>query len=340
MITGSYICSLYYSIMKTLIEQWPKAELHIHIEGSLEPELMFKLAERNHIKLPFNSVEEAKQAYQFNNLQSFLNIYYQGANVLCCEEDFYELTWNYLQKAKEQNICHTEIFFDPQTHTNRKVPFRAIITGISEALKAGKKQLGISSHLILCFLRDFSVESAFETLEDAIKYGDQIKAIGLDSAEKNNPPCKFKTVFDKARAEGFLTVAHAGEEGDADYIWQAINLLKVSRIDHGVRCIDDPKLVNYLADQQIPLTVCPLSNVKLKVFNSLEEHNLKFLLEQGLCITINSDDPAYFGGYLNENFMAITQALKLTEDDLKKMINNSFKASFIDSKEKERLYIQ
>ncbi|MDJ0660835.1 MAG: adenosine deaminase [Crocosphaera sp.] len=326
--------------MKTLIEQWPKAELHIHIEGSLEPELMFKLAQRNHIKLAFNSVEEAKQAYQFNDLQSFLNIYYQGANVLCCEEDFYELTWNYLQKAKEQNICHTEIFFDPQTHTNRQVPFRAIITGISEALKAGKKQLGISSHLILCFLRDLSVESAFETLEDAIKYGDQIKAIGLDSAEKNNPPSKFKPVFDKARAEGFLTVAHAGEEGDADYIWQAINLLKVSRIDHGVHCIDDPQLVNYLADQQIPLTVCPLSNVKLKVFNSLEEHNLKLLLDQGLCITINSDDPAYFGGYLNENFMAITQALKLTEDDLKKMINNSFKASFIDSKEKERLYIQ
>ncbi|MDJ0846120.1 adenosine deaminase [Crocosphaera sp.] len=326
--------------MKTLIKQLPKAELHIHIEGSLEPELMFKLAQRNHIKLPFNSVEEAKQAYQFNDLQSFLNIYYQGANVLCCEEDFYDLTWHYLQKAKEQNICHTEIFFDPQTHTNRKVPFTVIITGISEALKAGKERLGISSHLILCFLRDLSVESAFETLNNAIKHSDKIKAIGLDSAEKNNPPSKFKPVFDQARAEGFLTVAHAGEEGEADYIWQAINLLKVSRIDHGVRCIDDPQLVNYLAEKQIPLTVCPLSNVKLKVFNSLEEHNLKLLLEQGLCITINSDDPAYFGGYLNENFMAIAEALNLTENDIKKMINNSFKASFLDSAEKEKLYIQ
>ncbi len=326
--------------MKTLIKQLPKAELHIHIEGSLEPELMFKLAQRNHIKLPFNSVEEAKQAYQFNDLQSFLNIYYQGANVLCCEEDFYDLTWHYLQKAKEQNICHTEIFFDPQTHTNRKVPFTVIITGISEALKAGKERLGISSHLILCFLRDLSVESAFETLNNAIKHSDKIKAIGLESAEKNNPPSKFKPVFDQARAEGFLTVAHAGEEGEADYIWQAINLLKVSRIDHGVRCIDDPQLVNYLAEKQIPLTVCPLSNVKLKVFNSLEEHNLKLLLEQGLCITINSDDPAYFGGYLNENFMAIAEALNLTENDIKKMINNSFKASFLDSAEKEKLYIQ
>ncbi|MDJ0731311.1 MAG: adenosine deaminase [Crocosphaera sp.] len=326
--------------MKTLIEQLPKAELHIHIEGSLEPELMLKLAQRNHIKLPFNSVEEAQEAYQFNNLQSFLDIYYQGANVLCREEDFYDLTWNYLQKAKEQNICHTEIFFDPQTHTNRGVPFAAIINGISEALKAGQEQLGISSYLILCFLRDLSVESAFETLENAIKYGDKIKAIGLDSAEKNNPPSKFKAVFDQGRSEGFLTVAHAGEEASSDYIWQAINLLKVSRIDHGVRSIDDPSLVEYLAETQIPLTVCPLSNVKLKVFNSLEQHNLKVLLDQGLCITINSDDPAYFGGYLNENFMAISQALNLTESDLKKMINNSFKASFLDPKQKEKFYIQ
>lgn len=326
--------------MKTLIKNLPKAELHIHIEGSLEPELMVKLAKRNQKKLPFNSVEEAKQAYQFNDLQSFLDIYYQGTNVLCTEEDFYDLTWNYLQKAKEQNICHTEIFFDPQTHTHRGVPFAAIITGISEALKAGKEQLGISSYLILCFLRDLSLESAFATLENAIKYGDKIKAIGLDSAEKNNPPSKFKSVFEKGRAAGFLTVAHAGEEGSSDYIWQAINLLKVSRIDHGVRCIDDPKLVEYLAKMQIPLTVCPLSNVKLKVFNSLEEHNLKILLDQGLCITINSDDPAYFDGYLNENFIAISQALNLTEIDIKKLINNSFKASFLDPRDKEKLSIK
>ncbi|WP_107669580.1 adenosine deaminase [Cyanothece sp. BG0011] len=325
--------------MKKIIKNLPKAELHIHIEGSLEPELMVKIAKRNHKKLPFNSVEEAKQAYQFNDLQSFLDIYYQGTNVLCTEEDFYDLTWNYLQKAKEQNICHTEIFFDPQTHTHRGVPFAAIITGISEALKAGKEQLGISSYLILCFLRDLSLESAFATLENAIKYGDKIKAIGLDSAEKNNPPSKFKSVFEKGRAAGFLTVAHAGEEGSSDYIWQAINLLKVSRIDHGVRCIDDPKLVEYLAKMQIPLTVCPLSNVKLKVFNSLEEHNLKILLDQGLCITINSDDPAYFDGYLNENFIGISQALNLTETDLKKLINNSFKASFLDPRDKEKLYL-
>ena len=326
--------------MTSLIQQLPKAELHIHIEGSLEPELMFKLAKRNHINLPFNSVEEAKKAYQFNDLQSFLNIYYQGANVLCREEDFYDLTWQYLQKAKEQNICHTEIFFDPQTHTKRNIPFATIIEGISAALTAGKQQLGISSYLILCFLRDLSVESAFETLENAIKYGDKIKAIGLDSAERNNPPSKFQSVFDKARAEGFLTVAHAGEEGSSDYIWQAINLLKVSRIDHGVGCIEDPRLVQYLAETQIPLTVCPLSNVKLKVFNSLEEHNLKFLLDQGLCLTINSDDPAYFGGYVNENFMAISEALNLTENEVQTMINNSFKASFLEAKQKEKHYIK
>ncbi|MGK7953742.1 MAG: adenosine deaminase [Crocosphaera sp.] len=328
------------SIAKNLIEQLPKAELHIHIEGSLEPELMFQLAHRNKITLPLNSVEEAQEAYNFSDLQSFLDIYYQGANVLCQEEDFYDLTWNYLQKAKEQNIYHTEIFFDPQTHTNRGIPFETVITGISEALKAGKEQLGISSYLILCFLRDLSVESAFETLETAIKYGDKIKAIGLDSAEINNPPYKFQSVFNKGRAAGFLTVAHAGEEGPSDYIWQAINLLKVSRIDHGVRAIDDPNLVQYLADTQIPLTVCPLSNLKLRVFNTLEEHNLKVLLDQGLCITINSDDPAYFGGYINENLIAISQALDLTENDLKKMINNSFKASFIEQKEKEKLYIK
>ncbi len=326
--------------MKNLIEQLPKAELHIHIEGSLEPELMFQLAKRNQISLPFNSVEEAQEAYNFSDLQSFLDIYYQGANVLCQEEDFYDLTWNYLQKAKEQTICHAEIFFDPQTHTNRGIAFETVITGISEALKAGKEQLGISSFLILCFLRDLSVESAFETLESAIKYADQIKAIGLDSAEINNPPSKFQSVFDKGRAAGFLTVAHAGEEGSSDYIWQAINLLKVSRIDHGVRSIDDPNLVQYLADTQIPLTVCPLSNLKLRVFNTLEEHNLKNLLDQGLCITINSDDPAYFGGYVNENLIAIAQALDLTENDLKKMINNSFKASFLEQKEKEKLYIK
>lgn len=312
-----------------LIQEIPKTELHLHIEGTLEPELMFSLAQRNHIKLPFASLEETKEAYNFSNLQSFLDVYYQGANVLINEQDFFDLTFAYLQKAASQNIVHTEIFFDPQTHTDRGIPFATIINGISQALIKAQEELNISSYLILCFLRHLSEESAFQTLEEALKYQDQIIGIGLDSSELGHPPSKFQNVFKKAKEAGFLIVAHAGEEGPPAYIWEAINILGVSRIDHGVRCLEDQKLIEYLRETQIPLTVCPLSNVKLKVFNSIQEHNLKKLLDLGLCVTVNSDDPAYFGGYLVENFLAIKDGLNLTDSEVKKLVENGFKASFL-----------
>jgi adenosine deaminase len=315
-----------------LIQEIPKTELHLHIEGTLEPEMMFSLAQKNNIKLPFASLEETKNAYNFTNLQSFLDVYYQGANVLIEEEDFFDLTYAYLQKAASQNIVHTEIFFDPQTHTHRGIAFATVINGITQALEKARTELNISSHLILCFLRHLSEESAFKILEKAMPYQDKIIAIGLDSSELGHPPFKFKNVFQKAKESGFLTVAHAGEEGPPEYIWEAIKILKVSRIDHGVRCLEDPELVKYLVENQIPLTMCPLSNVKLKVFNTMAEHNLKKLLDLGLCVTVNSDDPAYFGGYLVENFLAIQDALNLTEADLKKLVDNGFKASFDDRK--------
>lgn len=323
--------------METITRLIPKAELHIHIEGSLEPELMFEIADRNSIKLPFNSVEDAKKAYNFQNLQSFLDIYYAGASVLLHEADFYHLTWNYLQKAVSQNVLHTEIFFDPQTHTARGIPFEIVINGIQQALKDGREKLGISAKLILCFLRHLSAELAMATLQEALPYKNAIAAVGLDSSELGNPPAKFQAVFDKARQEGFLTVAHAGEEGVAEYIWEAIELLKVSRIDHGVRCIQDPHLVKYLADHQIPLTVCPLSNVKLRVFDSMAQHNLKQLLDLGLCVTVNSDDPAYFGGYIVENFAAAKAALNLDNKDIYQLAKNSFVASFLSPEEKQHL---
>jgi adenosine deaminase len=324
-----------FLIMSNLSYQLPKAELHLHIEGSLEPELMFTLAAKNGIKLPFQSLTEVKQAYNFNNLQSFLDIYYAGANVLQTEQDFYDLTLAYLKKAVSQGVIHTEIFFDPQTHTDRGINFAVVLNGIDQALEDGKKNLGISSKLILCFLRHLSAEAAMKTLEEALPYQDKIVGIGLDSSEIGHPPSKFQEVFERARAEGFLTVAHAGEEGPPEYIWEAINLLKVSRIDHGVRCLEDQKLVEYLAKNQIPLTVCPLSNVKLRVFESLEKHNLKQLLDLGLCVTVNSDDPAYFGGYIGDNFQAVTEALNLSSDDLKKLTENSFRASFLTATERE-----
>ncbi len=317
--------------MASLIQKLPKAELHIHIEGSLEPEMMFKLAQRNRVQLPYASVDEVRSAYQFENLQSFLDLYYAGAQVLQTEQDFYDLTWAYLQQCAAQAVRHTEIFFDPQTHTDRGIPFEVVFNGITQALKDGQDVLGISSAMILCFLRHLSAEAAMATLEQALPYQDRIIAVGLDSSEMGHPPSKFRAVFDRARAEGFLTVAHAGEEGPPSYIWEAIQLLKVSRIDHGVRCIEDPVLVDYLAEHQIPLTVCPLSNIKLCVFDAMAHHNLKQLLEMGLCVTINSDDPAYFGGYLNENFEAIDRALNLSEDQILHLAENSFKASFLDS---------
>ena len=323
--------------MNKFIQNLPKAELHLHIEGTLEPEMMFELAQRNKIDLPYKSVLEIKQAYNFEDLKSFLDIYYQGSEVLQTERDFYDLTWAYLQKAADQNVRHTEIFFDPQTHTDRGIAFETVYQGIYRALEDGKNKLGISSQLILSFLRHLTQEQAFATLEQALPYKDTMVAVGLDSAEQGNPPSKFEEVFNKARAEGFLSVAHAGEEGPPEYIWEAINLLEVSRIDHGVRSMEDPELLNYLADKQIPLTVCPLSNIELNVFDSMTEHNLKQLLDEGICVTLNSDDPAYFGGYVAENYQAAQSALNLTEKELYQIAKNSFQASFLPPETKLKL---
>ncbi|MDJ0596573.1 MAG: adenosine deaminase [Pleurocapsa sp. MO_226.B13] len=323
--------------MEKFIQNLPKAELHLHIEGTLEPEMMFELAKRNNIDLPYNSISEVKEAYNFEDLQSFLDLYYQGSQVLQKEQDFYNLTWAYLQKAVRQNVRHTEIFFDPQSHTSRGIAFETVYQGIYQALQDGKVKLGISSQLILSFLRDRSAEEAFATLEQALPYKDTIPAVGLDSAEQGNPPSKFKEVFDKAQAEGFLTVAHAGEEGPPEYIWEAIELLNVSRIDHGVRSMEDPKLLDYLVEKQIPLTVCPLSNVELKVFDSMAKHNLKKLLNLGICATVNSDDPSYFGGYIAENYQAAQSALDLTKQELYQLAKNSFQASFLSPETKHKL---
>ena len=323
--------------MQKFIQNLPKAELHLHIEGTLEPEMMFELAQRNKIDLPYKSVSEVKEAYNFKDLKSFLDIYYQGSQVLQTKQDFYDLTWAYLQKAAEQNVRHTEIFFDPQTHTDRGIAFETVYQGIYQALKDGKDKLGISSQLILSFLRHLTEEEAFATLEQALPYRDTMVAVGLDSAEQDNPPSKFKKVFAKAQAKGFLTVAHAGEEGPPEYIWEAINLLNVSRIDHGVRSMEDPELLEYLIDKQIPLTVCPLSNVELNVFDSMTKHNLKELLNQGICVTVNSDDPAYFGGYVAENYQAAQSGLDLTNRELYQIAKNSFQASFLPPETKLKL---
>lgn len=325
------------AIPEDFIQGMPKAELHIHIEGSLEPELMFEIAERNGVSLPYSSVEEARRAYNFSDLQSFLDIYYQSMQVLLHERDFYDLTRAYLQKVSSQNVRHTEIFFDPQAHTDRGVPFETVVSGIHRALVDGERQLGISSKLIMCFLRHLSAESAMETLRSSLPFGEWIVAVGLDSSEVRHPPEDFEAVFDEAREHGLLTVAHAGEEGPPEYIWQALDDLKVSRIDHGVRCVEDPKLVERLREERIPLTVCPLSNVKLRVFDSIEDHNLKCMLDLGLCVTMNSDDPAYFGGYMDENFHATQEGLHLTRDDIHRLVKNSFQAAFLDAESKQRL---
>ena len=317
------------------IKKLPKAELHLHIEGTLEPEMMFALAERNQIQLPYANVEALSAAYNFENLQSFLDLYYQGCNVLLKEQDFYDLTWAYLQRAHADNTKHVEIFFDPQTHTDRGVPFEVVFNGIYQALLDAKSTLQISSELILCFLRHLSEEAALETLKQAEPYKDKIIAVGLDSSEVGHPPEKFARVFAAAREQGYLTVAHAGEEGPPEYIWQAIQLLDIERIDHGVRCLEDPELVSYLKDTQIPLTVCPLSNIKLRVFDTMRDHNLKQLLDEGLCVMINADDPAYFGGYLNQNYIETAEALSLTKEDLAQLARNSFEASFLLEAEKQ-----
>ena len=318
-----------------LIKKLPKAELHLHIEGSLEPELMFKLAKRNKIEIPFKNVDEVKSAYNFNNLQSFLDIYYNGTNVLINKQDFFDLTWSYMLRCKENNIVHAEIFFDPQTHTSRGIEFDLIVNGIHEALLKGKKELGISSKIIMCFLRHLSEKEAFKILDQAINHKNKIVGVGLDSSEIGNPPSKFEKVFNQAIEEGFLTVAHAGEEGSSEYIWEALNFLKVKRIDHGVKCLEDKKLTEKLATEQIPLTVCPLSNVKLCVYKKLRDHNLKIMLDKGLMVTVNSDDPAYFGGYLNANLIESQRELNLSEEDVKKLVINSFKSSFLNESEKK-----
>lgn len=319
-----------------LIAKLPKTELHLHIEGSLEPELMFELAKRNDKKLRFGSVEEIRAAYDFHNLQSFLDIYYEGAGVLIKEQDFYDLTFEYLKRCKEDNVVHTELFFDPQTHTDRGIDFTVAFEGIRKALEQGKKDFGITSHIIMCFLRHLDEEAAFKTLDQALEHKEHIIGVGLDSSEVGHPPSKFQRVFEKAMKEDFLTVAHAGEEGDPSYIWEALDLLKVKRIDHGVRCLEDEKLVDRIVRERIPLTVCPYSNIKLKVFEKLEDHNLKKLLDKKIIATINSDDPAYFGGYMNENFQGTARALDLTADEIKTLAKNSFIASFLDDSEKTR----
>lgn len=319
-----------WSTTDQLIELLPKTELHLHIEGTLEPEMMLQMAEKNKVRLPYDSVESLQAAYQFENLQSFLDLYYQGCKVLQTEEDFYDLTWAYLEKAANNNIRHVEIFFDPQTHTERGVAMETIIGGLSQALKEGKAILNLSNELILCFLRHLSEEAAMQTLVEALPFRDYFVGVGLDSAEVGHPPEKFKQVFEEAQKNDLLTFAHAGEEGPASYIWQALELLKVTRIDHGVRCMDDTALITELKTKQIPLTVCPLSNIKLKVFDKMENHPIKRMLSLGLCATINSDDPAYFGGYLNKNYEAVAHALELSTDEIATLAKNSFKASLLD----------
>lgn len=319
-----------------LIQALPKAELHVHIEGTFEPELMFAIAQRNEISIPYKSVEEVKQAYNFHNLQSFLDIYYAGANVLIHEQDYYDLAWAYFEKCADDNVVHTEMFFDPQTHTDRGIAFETVINGLQKACDDAKAKLGITSHLIMCFLRHLSEEAAFETLEQALSYKDQIIGVGLDSSEVGHPPSKFERVFAKAREAGFLVVAHAGEEGPAEYVWEALDLLKVNRIDHGVRSEEDPELMQRLIAEKMPLTVCPLSNLKLCVVDDMQQHNIRRLLQHGVHVTVNSDDPSYFGGYMNDNFIAIAEALDLSNDELKQLAINSFEASFISDAEKQK----
>ena len=316
------------------IKKTPKAELHLHIEGTLEPNHMFALAQRNNIQIPFTNVNEVKSAYNFSNLESFLKIFYQGSKVLVKEQDFFDLTWAYALKCKENNVVHTEIFFDPQTHVDRGINFDTVINGIYEALQKANKEFGLTFKIIMCFLRHLDEESGFEMLDQASAHKEKIVGVGLDSSEIGNPPSKFKKLFEKAIEKGFLTVAHAGEEGPPEYIWEALDHLKVKRIDHGVQCLKDKKLIEKLRNSQTPLTVCPLSNIKLRVFKKLEEHNLKKMLDQKLMVMINSDDPAYFGGYINKNLIECQTALNLSLNEVKTLLINSFKSSFLKEERK------
>ncbi|MDP9106821.1 MAG: adenosine deaminase [Candidatus Eremiobacteraeota bacterium] len=310
----------------------PKAELHVHVEGTFEPELIFALAERNRVALPYASIEALRRAYEFTDLQSFLGLYYAAMAVLRTEADFAELAHAYFARARSQGVVHAELFFDPQAHTARGVPFETVIDGLWSAVRDSEQRYGVTSKLIMCFLRDRSAESALATLEQALPYGERIVAVGLDSAEVGHPPAKFQHVFERALAEGWKTVAHAGEEGPPAYVWEALDLLRVSRVDHGVRSLEDPALVARLRDERIPLTVCPLSNVKLRVFDTLRDHNLGAMLDAGLVATVNSDDPAYFGGYVGDNLAAVAQALSLPPSALVTLARNSFEASFIDER--------
>jgi adenosine deaminase len=313
----------------------PKAELHLHIEGTLEPDLMFELARRNGVSLPYADADAVRRAYRFSNLQSFLDVYYRACSVLIHEQDFYELTTAYLTRARSQGVRHVEIFFDPQTHTARGVRFETVVGGIARALTEAR-QLGITSHLIMCFLRDLPVEDAMTTLEQSLAHRDVIFGVGLDSAEVGNPPQKFRYVFEQAAAAGLRVVAHAGEEGPPDYIWQALDVLGAERIDHGVRCLEDRRLIARLEADRVPLTVCPFSNVRLKVVETLEQHPLAKMLEHGLCATVNSDDPAYFGGYVGENLAGVADALQLDEPALVQLARNSFEAAFLDDAARAR----
>ena len=323
--------------LQSFIERLPKVELHLHIEGALEPELMFEIAQRNGVRLRYDSVEALRRAYAFTDLQSFLDIYYEGAQVLRAEADFYDMAFAYFRKARAQNVRHAEIFFDPQTHTDRGVPFTTVLDGLERAQRDAERDLGVSSRLILCFLRHLSAEAAMRTLEEALPHRHRIAAVGLDSSEAGHPPSKFHAVFERARAAGLRAVAHAGEEGPPQYIWEALDLLGVERVDHGVRCVEDAALVERLREQRTPLTVCPLSNVRLCVFERMEEHNLGRLLELGLCATVNSDDPAYFGGYIQENYLAAQRALALDEAQITTLARNSIEASFLDEDAKAAL---
>ena len=322
------------------IKKIPKAELHLHIEGTFEPELMFEIAQRNKVEIPYQSVEEVKKAYQFSCLQDFLDIYYAGASVLLYERDFYDLTMAYFAHCAEENVVHTEIMFDPQTHTKRGISFGTVINGIQKAREDAKEKYGISSLLIMSYLRHLSEEDAFETLEQSLPYKHLIKAVGLDSSEKGNPPSKFQKVFEASVKEGYIPVAHAGEEGPAEYIWEALDLLKIARIDHGNNCLTDEVLIKKLVDEKIALTVCPLSNLELKVVDDLKDHPLKKMLNLGLKATVNSDDPAYFGGYMNANFLQTAEALDLTQEEIKTLVRNSFEYSLLSDDEKQKYLIQ
>lgn len=324
--------------MRDFIQAMPKVELHVHLEGTLEPELMFQLASRNGVELPYPDVDSVRAAYEFDDLQSFLNLYYNGARVLLQEQDFYDLARAYLDRIAAENVVHTEMFFDPQTHTERGVAFDTVIGGILRACRDAEAAHGMSTGLILCFLRDLSEASAFETLEAAMPWREQIIAIGLDSAETGHPPEKFARVFEEVHNRGFHVVAHAGEEGPPEYIWQALNTLNVERVDHGVQCTGDPALVDHLSETGTCLTVCPLANVKLRVFDTINDHNLPQLLQAGLNVTVNSDDPAYFGGYMNANMTAVAEAFDLDRETLQAFTRNAIDAAFIGDDRRQELH--